>query len=89
MKKCAPSSAALFPRAGLDQCILYGAGNLGKALAERLPKMGILPVGFLDRKKTGECAGLPIATPENAPTDTPAPYIPNSTVIITRACPDA
>ena len=48
-------------------CVLYGAGNLGMSMVETLRAAGFLPIGFLDRQKGGECASLPISTPESAP----------------------
>ena len=73
MKKCAPSSAALFPRAGLDQCILYGAGNLGKALSRNpmFEKRGVDIVGMFDvspaviGEKVGECTVQPLSQLED------------------------
>ena len=67
LNSTAEPSAGQLPVPEFHRCILYGAGNLGKRLAGLLPSAGIRPLGFLDRNKTGECAGLPVATPENAP----------------------
>ena len=50
-----------------EQVILYGAGSLGAELSRQLRARGIRVAAFLDQKKRGMCAGIPVWRPEELP----------------------
>ena len=43
-----------------DQCLLYGAGNIGLEMIDVLKKVGVNPIAFLDSQKSGFAGDLPI-----------------------------
>ena len=49
------------------RCLLYGAGNIGQEAVEVFQKTTIKPVAFIDSRKTGFWAGLPVFHPESTP----------------------
>ena len=47
----------------INDCVIWGAGKMGKTALEWVELLGIKAIGYIDSKKTGYYLGLPIIAP--------------------------
>ena len=53
----------------ITRCLLYGAGSVGEETVFVLKRSGITPVAFLDTKKNGFVADIPVFPPDDVPVE--------------------